>query len=104
MDELGTAWVRGLMDFFPAVDLPLERIGFTGALIAAVVAVGLVSAACIAVYTYRRASRRRVGPTVYLPRHPTRKPVNQRRWWSERWVEFVRDESRSPGDDHWGGR
>lgn len=101
MGDMDAADHRGLMDSFPAVDLPLERIGFTGVLIAAVVVVGLVTAVWITVALRRRA--RRVPPTVYLPRHP--RHVEIRRWWrrNERWNEFVRSSEQPllPGQDPW---
>ncbi len=106
MDGLDAQLVRGLMDGFPTADLPLGWISLLGTLIAAATVLALVAVAWIAVYTHRRKARRRVGPTMYLPRHPVPKQAG-RRWWQgrgERWIEYTRGEQLLPGQDPWRGR
>lgn len=88
MGDMDAATVRGLMDGFPAVDLPFGWIGFVGFLIAAGVVVVLVAVAWIAVYVHRRKARRRVQKTKYFPRLPLlprhaliKEAAQQQQWW-----------------------
>lgn len=66
-----------------AMDLPLERITLNAlAMVAGVVLAGVITAVALQ-WARLKQQRRRVAPTMYLPRHPLRKQASRwrARWW-----------------------